>query len=86
MSNFEIVGMIYIFLSFFFFFFFFLWLSGLTHYFSVCVLSGAFFSSYYFCLLFFLHLSLTFFLGIFFMVTYQQLVRLHSVDAHFKAQ
>ena len=38
---------------------FFLLLLGLTHYFSVCVLSGALSSSYYFCLLVFLHLSLT---------------------------
>ena len=40
-------------------FFCLLWLSGLTNYFSVYVLSGALSSSNYFCLLFFLHLSLT---------------------------
>ena len=50
-----------------FFFFFFLWLSGLTHYFSVCVLIGALSFYYYFCMLFSLHLSPTLYFFFFFL-------------------
>ena len=57
---------IYFFL--FLFLFLLLWLSGLTNYFSVCVLSGALSSSYYFFfLLFFLHLGLSSFFFFFFL-------------------
>ena len=63
---------------FFFLFFSFLWLLGLTHYYIVCVLSGVLSSSYYFCLLFFLHLILTLFFCSFLGWRINNLVRLHS--------
>ena len=69
----KIRGVIYIDLSIF------LLLLGLTHYFNVCVLSGALSSSYYFCLLFFLHLSLTLYFFVFFLGwNINNFVRLHS--------
>ena len=69
----KIRGVIYIDLSIF------LLLSGLTHYCSVCVLSGAIYFSYYFCLLFFLHLSLILYFFVFFLGwNINNFVRLHS--------
>ena len=69
----KIRGVIYIDLSIF------LLLSGLTHYFNVCVLSGALSSSYYFCQLFFLHLSLTLYFFVFVLGwNINNFVKLHS--------
>ena len=62
----------------FFFFSFFWWLSSFTHYFSVCVLSGALSSSYYFCLFFFLTFKpYSLFFCIFLGWHINNLVRLH---------
>ena len=59
--------------------YFFLLLSGLTHYLSVCVLSCALSSSDYFCMLFFLHLSLTLYCFVFILGWHiHNFVRLHS--------
>ena len=69
----KIRGVIYIDLSIF------LLLLGLTHYFNVCVLSGALSSSYYFCQLFFLHLSLTLYFFVFVLGwNINNFVKLHS--------
>ena len=69
----KIRGVIYIDLSIF------LLLLGLTHYFNVCVLSSALSSSYYFCQLFFLHLSLTLYFFVFVLGwNINNFVKLHS--------
>ena len=78
---------IYWFVFFFSFSFSFFVVIGFDSLFSVCVLCGALSSSYYFCLLFFLHLSITLYIYIYIYIFFFFLVlgwhinnffRLHS--------
>ena len=58
---------------------------GLTNYFSVCVLIGALSFSYYFCMLFFLRLSLTLYIFVFCLGWHiNNFVRLHTSHMQWK--